>query len=273
LEKNMTIDRKILGNIANTGQQLTVTEFWLPGEISSATNGWIKKQLGVSKFLVVNPNTSNEGIVVLQNSTLTAAGQARIAVVPSGNGSGAVLSPRYRALSGTVAAGGSGYAVNDTLTVTGGVVLTVATVNGGGAILTFTVTTKGNVTNIPADPVTPTGTSGAGVNATVNLTWEVNTVTISNGGTGYTAANVVFSGGTSNATGTATITSGVVTGITVATRGSYEANGTAVITTVGTTEYLKSLQYRKAITFNGNSYIWDKNETADEVGEANVDFS
>jgi hypothetical protein len=269
----MTIDRKILGNIANTGQQLTVTEFWLPGELISATNGWIKKQLGVSKFLVVNPATNNEGVVILQNGTLTAAGQARIAVAPSGNGSGAILSPRYRVLSGVIVAGGSGYAVGNTLTVNGGIVLTVATVNGAGSILTFTVTTRGNVTNIPTDPVTPTGTSGAGVNATVNLRWEVNTVTVTNGGTGYTSGNVVFSGGTSNATGTVTITSGVVTGITVSTRGSYETNGTAVITTVGTTEYLKSLQYRKAITFNSNSYIWDKNETADEVGEANVDFS
>ena len=70
---------------------------------------------------------------------------------------------------------GSGYAAGDTLTMPGGsgviqpAVLTVLTVSGG-AIATLGVITPGQYTVIPTNPVTPASTSGAGMNAKVNLT-------------------------------------------------------------------------------------------------------
>lgn len=74
-----------------------------------------------------------------------------------------------------VQAGGSGYAVGDTITETGGTaisqaVLTVATLSGS-AVATATVTYPGFYTTKPADPVAQGSTSGSGTGATFNITW------------------------------------------------------------------------------------------------------
>ncbi len=71
---------------------------------------------------------------------------------------------------------GSGYAVNDTVTLTsgGGAVLTVdavATVGGvAGVITEWHVSTHGSLSAIPANPMATT-TSGVGINATVLASW------------------------------------------------------------------------------------------------------
>jgi hypothetical protein len=69
-------------------------------------------------------------------------------------------------------AGGSGYAVNDTITLANGVVLTVATI-ATGAVATVTISNAGsvNTSSIPANPAAQVSTSGAGTGATFNLTW------------------------------------------------------------------------------------------------------
>jgi hypothetical protein len=74
-----------------------------------------------------------------------------------------------------VQAGGSGYAVGDTITLTGGTaisqaVLTVATLSGS-AVATATVTYPGFYTVKPSDPVAQGSTSGSGSSATFNITW------------------------------------------------------------------------------------------------------
>lgn len=80
----------------------------------------------------------------------------------------------FRVLSATVQAGGSGYAVGDTITLTGGTaivqpVLTVATLTGS-AVSTVTVTYDGAYTVAPTNPVSQGSTSGSGTGATFNLT-------------------------------------------------------------------------------------------------------
>lgn len=67
---------------------------------------------------------------------------------------------------------GAGFAVNDTLTLTGGTfttaaVLTVTAVNGSGAITNVSVTTGGSYTALPANPLAYT-TNGSGTGATIN---------------------------------------------------------------------------------------------------------
>ena len=74
-----------------------------------------------------------------------------------------------------VQSGGSGYAVGDTITETGGTaisqaVLTVATLSGS-AVATATVTYPGFYTVKPSDPVAQGSTSGSGTGATFNITW------------------------------------------------------------------------------------------------------
>lgn len=78
--------------------------------------------------------------------------------------------------SATVQAGGSGYAVGDTITVTGGTainfaVLTVATLSGS-AVATVTVAYSGNYYGTaPSNPVAQGSTSGVGTGCTLNLTF------------------------------------------------------------------------------------------------------
>src|SRR6185312_3531706 len=81
----------------------------------------------------------------------------------------------YQVSAAAIQAGGSGYAVGDTITLTGGTainqaVLTVATLSGS-AVATVTATYPGNYTTKPADPVAQGSTSGSGTGATFNMTW------------------------------------------------------------------------------------------------------
>jgi hypothetical protein len=79
------------------------------------------------------------------------------------------------AVSATVVAGGTGYAVGNTLTVVGGLgqldtELTVTTIGGGGVITGISISNAGQYTEIPANPVSVTG--GAGSAATFNITFD-----------------------------------------------------------------------------------------------------
>lgn len=142
--------------------------------------------------------------------------------------------------------GGSLFAPGDTITFTDGTftvaaVITVDTVDGGGAILTAHVSTKGvytvnsagasyttsgsgvgaafsglsfgvnsispstpgNYTALPSNPVSQQSSSGAGTGATFNLDWEIFQVAVLTTGSGYDiSSGITFTGGTPNATAT-----------------------------------------------------------------------
>ena len=111
-----------------------------------------------------------QGSTVTSNTVITALG------------SGIVLSGAVHSGSG-----GTGYAVNDTVTVVGGVYSQPATylVTGvsSGAVTTITQTSGGSYTSTPVSPVTTT-TSGAGTGLVLDLTFGSGT-----GGTGtYTVS-------------------------------------------------------------------------------------
>lgn len=84
------------------------------------------------------------------------------------------LIPNEGAISATIANGGTGYTVNDVLTLSGGTqtvtaqfkVLTVSS----GAVTSVAATRKGNYTVRPSNPVSTTG--GTGTGATLTVTWE-----------------------------------------------------------------------------------------------------
>ncbi len=71
-----------------------------------------------------------------------------------------------------VTAGGTGYAVNDTINLGYGVSLTVTTINAG-VITAASVSNIGSVASgsMPANPIAQISTSGAGMGATFTLTW------------------------------------------------------------------------------------------------------
>jgi hypothetical protein len=94
----------------------------------------------------------------------------------------------------TVGAGGAGYVIGDTMTLSNGVVVKVATVSSG-AVATFVAqgtsgTALGSITSgaTPANPVAQISSSGSGTGATVNLAWVLGPATIINPGAGYVSA-------------------------------------------------------------------------------------
>jgi hypothetical protein len=81
----------------------------------------------------------------------------------------------FTAFEATVAVGGTGYAVGNILTVSGGfgqidAELTVSTIGAGGAVTGVTISNAGDYTEIPSNPVAVTG--GSGTSATFNITFE-----------------------------------------------------------------------------------------------------
>jgi hypothetical protein len=116
-----------------------------------------------------------------------------------------------------VVSGGTGYTLNDVLTVVGGTLLSAATFTvsavSGGVITAATRTNAGDYTALPTNPVSVTGGTGSG--ATFNITlWQLqsNVATITNAGSGYVEQpTVTFSGGGgSGAAAYATVGSGTV---------------------------------------------------------------
>lgn len=88
----------------------------------------------------------------------------------------AIRADIYQVLSATVQAGGSGYAVGDTITLpsTGAAapaILTVLTLSGS-AVATVSVTVPGIYGAALSNPVSQASTSGSGTSATFNLTFN-----------------------------------------------------------------------------------------------------
>jgi hypothetical protein len=102
-------------------------------------------------------------------------------------------------VTATVSAGGSGYAVGNVLTISGGTSTTAATVTvatvSSGAVLTVTISNAGAYTAVPTNPAATTG--GAGTGATFTLSFGINNAfTITQAGTGYVEQpTITFSGG------------------------------------------------------------------------------
>lgn len=126
--------------------------------------------------------TYNNGTLGV-GATLTANANASINSINSGAGVGGyntlivgsrVLVKDYTgtALSATVAGGGTGYTVSDVLTVVGGTgtaATFTVTSAPGGVIATVSLTTAGNYTVEPGNPVSVTG--GTGTGATLDVVW------------------------------------------------------------------------------------------------------
>jgi hypothetical protein len=132
----------------------------------------------------------------------------------------------------TINGGGTGYTAGDLLTVVGGTntqaaVITVGTVSAG-VITAATVTTFGQYSVVPTNPVSVTGGTGSG--ATFTLTYFVRSCAIGNAGSGYVEQPTVsFSGGGgSGAAAYATVGSGTIVKSLGSTMSFYTPNGEAL---------------------------------------------
>jgi hypothetical protein len=134
---------------------------------------------------------------------------------------------------------GSNYFPGDILVLRGGTVApgggaatiqVLTTVTTPGAIATYRIVSTGAYSVLPGSAAVATDilTSAApiaigaiGTGATFNLTYKVNSVTIASGGTGYSLVSVrIIGGGGVGAFGTASVSGGIVTGITITDQGS-----------------------------------------------------
>ena len=151
---------------------------------------------------------------------------SKIDTSPS-SGAGFVGAPRMSVDTITLNSVGSNYEAGDVITLSGGTgtparyeVLSTAT--SPGAVVTFRQLSSGNYTVLPGSSgVATTTDSSFGNGVTFDVTYKVNNVTISSGGSGYSLVSVrVTGGGGTGAFGTATVTGGVITEIDITDGGS-----------------------------------------------------
>lgn len=172
------------------------------------------------------------GITITEPGVYTTA-PGNDAATSGGGGTGCTLTLTWGdiLLSAVSATQGTGYSVDDILTLVGGTVTTaatvrVATIGGGGEVTSVTVETAGDYTTAPGSPIT---TTGGGDNAcTLTGTWGefVKAIgAVAGGGVGYEVADTLtLVGGTSTTTATltvATVSAGGVATVTIADAGVY----------------------------------------------------
>lgn len=238
---------------------------WPVGAVS-ATTCTIVSQKGFQRYKITDG--THTSVCKLVTGAPSAAGQMSITVKPYvAPTSAASVVVHMQVDTATVVAIGSGYAATDTVTLADGAgthaVITVDTVNGGGGILTYHVSTTGNFTSLPTNPVSQGSTSGVGVGATFNLKYKVLSAAVT-GGTGYgSTIEVVFNGGgfTTQATGTNTPTAGVpASTITITNTGNgYTSIPSVSLLSFGTIEYANKVMNRTVETFQDHKYKWELN--------------
>ena len=190
-----------IGGIDTTGTNQTnkfapgtafIQPVFLPNYNSGGTSGG-----GVISTTITNFGAGVTSIPTITFSASPAGGL--------GTATGAVL---MRVFALTIATAGTGYAVNDVLTVNGGtgraMKLRVNSVDGSGAILTYTIIDTGQYSALPTFTgatfaVSPTGGTGF----TANLTFVVESILVTNTGFAYVSApTITFGSGSAVATAT-----------------------------------------------------------------------
>jgi len=140
----------------------------------------------------------------------------------------------------TLTSVGTNYYTGDILELVGGTVPVgggkcfievLSTLTTPGAIATFKIVSTGvyqgslpgsaNVSTVISSSAAPVGIGSIGVGAQFNVTYKVGSVSITNGGTGYSLVSVrITGGGGTGAFGTAVVTAGVITSITITDKGT-----------------------------------------------------
>ncbi len=134
---------------------------------------------GVFKFLAGSSSTPSVTFATDTASGLCSPATSKVGIVAGGLGQ-VVNGIATIASSAAISAAGSGYAVNDQITLTGGtninpVVLQVLTLSGSG-VATVSVVEAGRYITQPSNPVAQGSTTGSGLGATFTVTWSATSV-------------------------------------------------------------------------------------------------
>ena len=243
-----------------------------PNDGAGGVAGYLAQQNSPKRFRATTVNGTSLTTLVNGPSPV-AAGQSVVKVFPVGTDPtvDATATANLKLVSiNSIVSGGANYNALDVLTINGGVFgsaakITVQTVNGAGAILTanvFPAVLNQDYTALPnIAAVTTTDTTNAnGSGATFSVNFGLESVTITNGGVGYTGAALVFPQANTQPTTAATVVGGVVQNtVTVSAPGVINVGSPTVIVegSAGTTEYAKLIQSRsKVLTHSGNVYSW-----------------
>jgi hypothetical protein len=171
------------------------------------------------------------------NNGVSECNLAAIQTSPT-SGTGFVGTVRLSVDTLTLNAVGTNYYAGDILQVSGGTVPVggsacfievLSTLTTPGAIVTFKIISTGVYSALPgatavattiSTSAAPGGIGAIGSGATFDVTYKVASVAISNGGTGYSLVSVrITGGGGTGAFGTAVVTAGVITSITITDKG------------------------------------------------------
>lgn len=190
-----------LGSAANITPELSVlgSDTNIPFTIETKGTGAINLSAGSRGVNVANGQTVTAITRTAAGSNYTSVPSVAISAPTTAGGVQATATALVFASGVTIQSGGTGYSLNDVLTVTGGTFTTAAQLTvssvSGGVITGVTISTAGSYSVTPANPVSVTG--GTGAAATFNLTYGVTTTfTITNAGSGYVEQpTVTFSGG------------------------------------------------------------------------------
>lgn len=219
-----------------------VTTVGAPGTFSST--GTVMAQWENQQAVIVDPSTGYftwDGTTLtkwngtVQTLTVTDVGSGYTSVpaigFSGGGGTGAAATATLSLGLASIAAAGTGYAVGDVLSMSGGTFtlaaqVEISQVDGGvtggpGAITGFNLFTLGTYTVPPSNPVSATG--GYGTGATFTLNFGLGDITLTGMGTGYTTAPTV------------TVTGGGATkqGLITAALSVVPSGGTSVATYAG----------------------------------------
>jgi len=191
-------------NLDHVTEQITVTD-------TAANASLTVNPKGTGAFNVAagsgGLNLSNGGTVAAITRTVAGGGYTGIPSVAvsaptTAGGVQATVTTTIGINAATIANGGTGYSVNDVVTLVGGTFVTVAsqftvTSVSGGVVTGITASVGANYTAFPTQPAATTGGTGTGLTLS-NLSGFVpsNGFTITNAGSGYVEQpTVTFSGG------------------------------------------------------------------------------
>lgn len=145
--------------------------------------------------------TALSGFTTVPGTGFTSVPSLSLSAPAQAGGIQAVAQATLAAVSATLAAGGTGHAVNDVVTLGAGVTVKVTGVNAG-AITTAALVNPGSITSgtVPATVGNQVGTTGAGTGAQFTLVWGLGAPNVVTPGFGYPAntltASIVGGGGT-----------------------------------------------------------------------------
>jgi hypothetical protein len=148
-----------INNSVTIATAITMTSVAVASVLTASTSGTTLTVTATSGTLY--PGQTITGTGVTSGTIITALGSGTI-------------------LTTAIATAGTGYAVNDTITVIGGVygnspaTYTVTAIGGSGAVSTLSQTFSGAYTSVPASPVSTT-TNGSGTGLTLNVTFGTGT--------------------------------------------------------------------------------------------------